>query len=229
MVESGFFFCTTDQRPGKPHPVNKTLNSQFRGESTSIDFKALKEKTSTEVVHNLNEGIAQLKVFLRSEEEQHNSDEFTFDLTCTLAVACRAPPTENTNEILAALKGSVFLTQKIPRLLARVEASMSIVDNDSRRRLFQCLLTVFTTYLSHMPSSYGDLRYDDLKKALIQSKIDGKEELQKDLEAFKIARDHIIKGERQKYGKRYTNREGERPPNDFREIPICPTNKEISS
>ena len=240
-LESVFFFCTTDQRPGKPHSVNKKSNSWtqentrpssrglFRGESTLIDFKTLKEKSTSEVVHSLNEGMTQLKFFLESEEEQHNSDEFTFDLTCTLAVACEAPPTGNKNEILVALKGSAFFTQKIPRLLGRVEASMTIDDDDSRRRLFQCLLTIFTTYLSHLPNSYGDLRYDDLKKALIQSKIAGKEELQKELEAFKLARDHIIKGERHRYGKRYTSREGEKPPNDFRDIPICPTNEEMTT
>ena len=197
--------------------------------SSSLDIKTLKEKDATEVVHQLNERMAQLKFFLRSQEEQHNGDEFIFDLTCTLAAACRAPPGENTNKILAALKGSPFLISKISSLLDRVQASKALNDADCRRRLIQCLITVFLKYLTHLPSSYVDLPYVQLKLALDQSNIERKEELQKQLDALKQARDDIIRGERQKYGKRYTNRAGEKPPNDFRDIPICPTSKEITT
>ena len=184
---------------------------------------------TTEVVDTLNESMPRLKFFLRSQEEEHNSDEFIFDLTCTLAIACNAPPSESTNKILAALKGSMFLSTKIPRLLDRVQASTALNDPDSQRRLVQWLIKVFTRYLRHLPSSYTDLPYDQLKRVLEQSNIDRKDEVQKELEAFKQARDDIIRAERQKHGKRYINKAGQKPPNDFRDIPICPTNKEIRS
>ena len=230
-----------DQRPGRPNLVSghPTLSRQQntrpfpRGlpprKSAALDIKTLKEKDTTEVVRQLNEGMAQLKFFLRSQEEQHNSDEFIFDLTCTLAVACRASAGENTNKILAALKGTAFLSVKIPSLLDRVQASMTLNDPESRQKFIQCLITVFMKYLTRLPSSYVDLPYNQLKIALDQSNIERKEELQKELDAFKQARDDIIRGGRQKYGKRFTNRAGEKPPNDFRDIPICPTNKEITT
>ena len=226
-----------DQRPGRPNAMNRNPQQStrppacgvFRAKATTLDLKTLKEKNSTEVVHKLNEGMAQLKFLLRSQEDQHNSDDFIYDLICTLAKACRAPSGENTNKILAALKGSVFFNKKIPSLLDRVQASIALNDQVCRQRLIQCLIEVFTKYLTHLPSSYVDLPYVQLKTALHQSSIERKKELQKELDTFKQARDDIIRGERQKHGKRFINKVGEKPPNDFREIPICPTNKEITT
>ena len=193
-----------DQRPERPNPVSRksSLSTQppSRGlllkKCTSLDIKTLKEKDVKEVVHQLSEEMAQLKFFLRSQEEQHNSDEFIFDLTCTLAVAWRAPPGENSNKILAALKGSAFLSSKIPSLLDRVQAAAVSNEPDSRRRLIQCLITVFMKYLTHLPSSYVDLPYVQLKLTLDRSNIERKEELEKELDAFKQAKDNIIRGER---------------------------------
>ena len=226
-----------EQRPGRPNPITGNQNSNKQchvrrvipGKSNSLDFKTLKEKHPFEVVHKLIEGMSWFKFLLRSQEEQHNSDEFIFNLTCTLAVACRAPSSENTNKTLAALKGSVFLSLKIPRLLDGIQVSNALNDHDSRRRFIECLIMVFMKYLTHLPSSYADLPYVQLKLALDQSSIERKEDLQKELDAFKQARDDIIRSERQKHGKRYINRVREKPPNDFRDIPICPTNKEITT
>jgi len=64
---------------------------------------------------------------------------------------------------------------------------------------------------------------------LDQSSIDEKDDLQRELEALKQTRDDLIIAERQKHGKRYIDKAGQKPPNDFRDIPICPTNKEITS
>ena len=80
-----------------------------------------------------------------------------------------------------------------------------------------------------LPSSYADLPYEQLKLALDESSIDRKDELEKELEVFKQIRDNVIIAERQKRGQRYTNMTGEKPPNDFRDLPICPTNKEMAS
>ncbi|XP_078367695.1 uncharacterized protein LOC144651630 isoform X2 [Oculina patagonica] len=226
-----------EQPPGRPFPIKTDHSSPAQHKArpiarglfpvkTALDLKALREMDATGVVHRLNVSMARFKFFLRSPEEQHNSDEFIFDLTCILANACSAPPDENTNNILAALKDSLFWSSKIPRLLDRVQASMTLND---QRRLIQDLLKVFMRYLRHLPSSYADLPYDQLKRALEQSNIDRKYELQKDLESFKQVRDDIIKAERQKHGRRYINRPGKKPPNDFRDMPICPTNEEITS
>ena len=202
----------------------------FPGKFLSLDIKTLKEMDSTELVHVLNESIPRLKFFLRSQEEEHNSDEFMMDLICTLANASSAPPSECTNRILAALKGSVFLSSKIPRLLDRVlQGSTALNDHESRGRLIQWVITVFVKYLRHLPSSYADLPYDQLKRTLDESNIARKEQLQKELQAFKNARDDIIRAERQKHGKRYINKAGQKPPNDFRDIPVCPTSKEITT
>ncbi|KAJ7385064.1 hypothetical protein OS493_018758 [Desmophyllum pertusum] len=110
-----------------------------------------------------------IQFFLRSQEEKHNSDDFIFDLSCTLAIACDAPPDENTNKILAALKGSLFLSSKVPRLLDRVQGTSALNDQDSQPRLIQWLIKIFMRYLRHLPSSYADLPYDQLKRALDQS------------------------------------------------------------
>lgn len=201
----------------------------FPGKFFSIDLKALKKKDPNEVVNTLNQRMPGLKFFLRSQEEEHNSDEFIIDLICTLAIACNAPTGENTNRILAALKGSVFLTSKIPRLLDRLQGSLVLNDQDVHGGLFHWLITVFMNYLRHMPSSYADLPYDQLKRTLDQSNSVSKEELQRQLQAFKEARDDIIRANRQKHGKRYINKGGQKPPNNFRDLPVCPSTKEITT
>ena len=198
-------------------------------ENCDLDLKTLKEMISTDVVHKINENMARFKDLLRSEEEQHNSDEFIMDLTCILAIVCNAPSSKNVNEILAALKGSIFLKSKIPCLLDRIQRSEPLNDKESQRRLIQWLIKIFTRYLMPLPSSYADLPYEQLKLALKESNIDGKGEVENELEAFKQIRDNIIIAERQKHGRRYTNMTGKKPPNDFRDLPICPTNKEMTS
>ena len=212
-----------DQKPWAQHQTRGKFSGQFH----SLELKPLKNMDSIEVGRILNENMASLQYFLRSEEEDHNTDEFTMDLTCTLANACSAPPSEYKNKILACLKGSVFLSSKIPRLLDRIQGSTTLHGQESRKKLIQWLIVVFVKYLRHLPSSYADLPYDQLKRALEHSNIDGKDKLQNDLQDFKRARDDIIKGERQKHGKRYINKAGQKPPNDFRDIPVCPTSKEI--
>ena len=242
MLETCFFNNTDaknrDHRPPRPGIINlKPGLSQnntspppqepFRAKVPSFDPKMLKEEESSQVVQVLTEGLPYLKFLLRSQQQQHYSGEFIYDLTCTLARACEAPSGENTNKILAALKGSLFLSSKIPSLLHLVEASPSMNDQVFLHRLFQSIIAIFMKYLNHLPSSYADLPYNQLKEALDQTTIDGKEKLLKDLDAFKQAREDIIRSERQRKGKRY--KIGEKPPNDFRMIPVCPTNKEIAT
>lgn len=189
----------------------------------------MKEKDCIEIVQKLNESLDRFKFFLRSEEQQHNSDEFISDLTCTLAVACDSPSNENTIKILATLKGSAFFSTKIPYLLDRVQMKKAMKDPESRGQFIGCLIKVFTSYLRHLPSSYADPPYDQLKQTLEQSIVDGKDELTKKLDHFKQVRDDIIRAERARHGKRYTSTTEQKPPDDFRKIPICPTTKEIKT
>ena len=241
MLET-FFYNTDaknqDHRPPRPGIINlkpglsqtntrPPAQEPFRAKVASFDPKVLKEKESSQVVQVLNEGLPYLKFLLRCQQQQRNSGEFIYDLTCTLTRACEAPSGENTNKIITALKGSLFLTSKISSLFYLVEASPSINDQVFLHRLFQSFIVVFMKYLNHLPSSYADLPYSQLKDALGQATIDGKEKLLKDLDAFKQAREDIIRSERERKGKRY--KLGERPPNDFRMIPVCPTNKEITT
>ena len=239
-----------DHRTGKPDPKNRNAKSttqqetlppagraqkgsqkkSFPSKGNILDLKTLKEKDCTEVVYKLNECMARLKFFLGSEEEQHNTDDFIFDLTCTLAIVCDAPAGENRNKILAALKGSAFFSSKIPYLLDRVQnGKTAIIDPQSQRRLIESLIKVFNKYLMHLPSSYADPPYDPLRETLDQSNIDGRDELKERLHDFKQRRDDIIKAERHNPGRRYASKTDQKPPNDFRDIPICPTNKEIKS
>ena len=229
-------------RPGRPKQTRTDHRSppQHKAQplprgvlpiKSALDLNELKEMDTIRLVERLNVSMASFKFFLRSQEEQHNSDEFVFELTCILANACSAPPGESTNNILAALKGSLFFSSKIPRLLDRVQAQTALTGQEPRaqRRLTECLIKIFMRYLRHLPSSYADLPYPQLKQSLDQSKIDGKDDLQRELEAFKQTRDDIILAERQKHGRRYVNRIGQKPPNDFRDMPICPTNEEVKS
>ena len=139
---------TQDHRPPRPDKINvkpglspnntrPPAQEPFRPKVASFDPKVLKEKESSQVVQRLNEGLPYLKFLLRSQQQQHNSGEFIYDLTCTLARACEAPSGENTNKILAALKGSLFLTSKIPSLLHLLEASPSMNGQVFLQRLFQ--------------------------------------------------------------------------------------------
>ena len=201
----------------------------FPGKNAFFDPKAVKSKDSTGIVHTLNEGLSLLKFLLRSQDQQHNNDEFICDLTSTLGKACNVPPGENINKILATLKGSAFFNSKIPSLLDRLQESTAFNDQVSRQRFIEHLIEIFVKYLTHLPSSYADLPYAQLKVALDQSSVDKKEELQAKLDEFKEARNDVIRGERQRHGKRFVNRAGEKPPNDFRDIAICPETKEITT
>ena len=229
-----------EQRSGKPFARNKEVRSpsqhktQAPGRSVFpakcvLDLKTLKKMESADVVHKLNESIARFEYLLRSEEEQHNSDEFIMDLTWILAIVCNGPSSERKIKILAALKGSIFLKSKVPCLLDRIECSSTFNDQEPQRRLIQWLIKIFKESLTHIPSSYADLPYEQLKRALEKSNIDGKCGVANELEAFKQIRDNIIAAERQKHGRRYVNKAGHKPPNDFRDMPICPTNEEIKS
>ncbi|PFX14436.1 NFX1-type zinc finger-containing protein 1 [Stylophora pistillata] len=231
---------TQAQQARTPFPGNKTVLSSseqkaqapLRGVLSAkniFNLKMLKEMEGTDIVQKLNESMPHFKYFLRSEEEQHNRDEFIFDLTCILARVCLKPINEKVINIFTALKGSVFLRSKIPCLLDRIQDSEILNDQGSRRRLIQYLIEIFTQFLMPLPSSYADLPYEQLKRALNETSIDKKEELEKKLEVFKEFRDNIIIAERQKRGQRYTNVIGQKPPNDFRDLPICPTNKEMTS
>ena len=229
------------QRPGKPGPGNKNPSSSaqqnrrpsargvFPARNVFFDPKALKSKDSKEIVHILNEGLPRLKFLLRSQDQQHNNDEFICDLTSTLGKACNVPPGENINKILATLKGSAFFNSKIPSLLDRLEESTALNDQVSRQRFLEHLTEIFMKYLTHLPSSYADLPYTQLKVALDQSSVQNQEELQTRLDEFKQARNDVIRAERQRHGKRFVNRAGEKPPNDFRDMPICPETKEITT
>ena len=127
------------------------------------------------------------------------------------------------------LKGSAFFSKKIPYLLDRVQMKKAIIDPESRGKFIGCLIKVFTSYLRHLPSSYADPPYDQLKQTLEQSIVDGRDELTKKLDHFKQIRDDIIRAERARHGKRYTRTTGQKPPDDFRKIPICPSTKEIKT
>ena len=229
------------QRPGKPGPGNKNPGSSaqqnrrpsargvFPGKNVFFDPKDLKSKDSKEIVHTLNEGLPRLKFLLRSQDQQYNNDEFTCDLTSTLGKACNVPPGENINRILATLKGSAFFNSKIPTLLDRLQESTALNSQISRQRFIEHLIEIFMKYLTHLPSSYADLPYTQLKAALDQSSVQNKEELQTRLDEFKQARNDVIRAERQRHGKRFVSRAGEKPPNDFRDMPICPETKEITT
>ena len=113
-----------DHRLGKYDPKNRNANSATQQETqpfvvraqksgqkrslpikgNTLDLKTLKEKDCTEVVHKLNKSMAGLKFVLRTEEEQHITDDFIFDVTCTQATVCDAPADENTNKIVAKFK-----------------------------------------------------------------------------------------------------------------------------
>ena len=215
-------------RPPSQHKTQAPGCSVFPAKCV-LDLKALKEMKRADVVHRLNESMGLFKYLLRSEEEQHNSDEFIMDLICILSTVCNGPLGEDVIKILVALKGSIFLKSKIPCLLDRTQGSTTLNDQASRRRLIQWLIKIFTRYLMPLPSSYADLPYEQLKRALEESNIERKDEVENELETFKQVRDNIIIAERQKRGRRYTNMTGKKPPNDFRHLPICPTNKEMTS
>ena len=164
------------QRPGKPGPGNKNPSSSaqqnrrpsargvFPARNVFFDPKALKSKDSKEIVHILNEGLPRLKFLLRSQDQQHNNDEFICDLTSTLGKACNVPPGENINKILATLKGSAFFNSKIPSLLDRLEESTALNDQVSRQRFIEHLTEIFMKYLTHLPSSYADLPYTQISQ-----------------------------------------------------------------
>ena len=233
-------FCDTDVRnqeeSARGHdPVNsrpqqnteRNSRGYFPGKHSALNLKTLRKKGAIEVVENLIEEMEQLRFVIRSEQQKYNSDEFISDLICTLALVCRAPQSEDTVTILATLKRSPLLTTKIPRLLDCFQESVAKLTHDFGEGLAECLIVLFSTYLGHFPSSYADLPYDHLKRALDHSDLTGNEKLKKELDSLKQARDCIIKDERKRLSKCYINRAGDKPPNDFRNIPICPTSQEI--
>ena len=191
-------------------------------------LKTLKDKHCVMVVNILIESFPQLMKLLGSEDETNNSDEFIFDLTCTLATACDAPSSEKKNTLLMGLKGSVFLKIKIPTLLDRVQGETTSFGMSYGEKLAESLMKIFVNYIRHFPSSYADLPGEQLERALDHIKSETKDNLHEQLDVFRQERDEVIRAERQRYSKQYM-RKCEKPPNDFREIPVCPMNIEVLS
>ena len=211
--------------------VIKTTGQSYPSRSPVLDHRFLKtlvQQDSAQVVHTLSDRMPWLKYLLRSQEDDHTSHEFMLDLICVLAKTYHAPATQNKNKILAALKGSVMLNSKIPTLLDQLQGEKSLIDRETGSKLIEGLIEIFFDYLRHLPRSYTDLPREQLQRALDQMDVERKDQLQKQLDEFKRLRDEVIRTERLGRGTRFKERR-EKPPNDFREIPVCPTNKEVVS
>ena len=196
------------------------------------EIKQLLRKHPTEIVRQLNQSIANLRKTLNLKDA-HTSDDFVCNLICVLARACEAPRTEELNTILAALKGSVFLKESVNSYLERAQSREETSEEKVERKLFEDLIKLFSAYLRRLPSSYADVPVGLMQRTLDQLRFEGKEEVQDKLKALKEERDDAIKADadKRKYNKPHKGRNASqgKPPNDFREIPVCPKVSEVVS
>ena len=199
------------------------------------EIKQLLRKHPTEIVRQLNQSIANLRKTLNLKDA-HTSDDFVCNLICVLARACEAPRTEKLNTILVALKGSVFLKESVNSYLERAQSREETSEEKVERKLFEDLIKLFSAYLRRLPSSYADVPVGLMQRTLDQLRFEGKddkEEVQAKLKALKEERDDAIKADadKRKYNKPHKGRHASqgKPPNDFREIPVCPKVSEVVS
>ena len=158
-------------------------------------------------------------------------DDILCDVITVIGKACEAPSNEQLNTVLAALKNTTFLRKGIEQYLKGLH-----LGNEASKKLdvgpLRDLIKLFSTYLHRLPSSFADVPIEEMENALGSAVLvsDVKGDVLDQLAKLKEERNQAIKEHREKTksSRRRHVSQGP-PPEDFREIPICPSVKEVTT
>ena len=188
--------------------------------------KELRNKDAPEIVERLNESIASLERILNPQSGQ--PEDFTLDIVHLLAKACDAPSSDRLINVLACMKNSLFLKENIGFSLEVAQTSKAAKPD---KKLFGDLITLFSTFLQRLPGSFADVPIEVLERVLKQlDSFEGKEEALIRVEKLNEERSTAIRMAREskQQMKRRTDCQG-KPPNDFRELSVCPSSSEVTA
>ena len=179
----------------------------------------------------LNQNLNGLENLLNSSSGQMIEDKFLKELLLVLANCCDVSSTENLNPLLTVLKNSLFFSNHIKAYLQLIQSNDSKVTETDHTMGIADMIRVFSAYLRHFPSSYSDIPLEMLQRTIEMMQVEKKIELQNSLALLKTERDEVIKAERRRFAKPFQKQETKqmKPPDNYREIQICPTLKELSS
>ena len=187
----------------------------------------LNEMSPIEILKKLNENLSRLEVFLNSSSEE----QFLKDVLHVLAECCKVSQPENINPLLTVVRNSLFFSNHVKAYLQLLQCNESKMTDVDQTRAISDMIRVFSACLRHFPSSYSDIPLEMLQRTIEMMQVEKKIELENSLAALKAERDAVIKAERRRFAKLFQKQETKqmKPPDNYREIQICPTLKELNS
>ena len=193
----------------------------------------LMKRPIPEILNVLNRNESQLRSIFNVGKKYCLENKLLCDLTSLLGKVCKNS-SENVGPVLKILKTTTFFSTHITKLLREIETNKDFNGEVIVVQLITDILCIFSAFLRNFPISYVDL---DAPLAVLPETLsligDGrKTELKRELVAVLEKRNEIKKEKLRRYQNRFSrqimNQESQ-PPDDFRQIQICPTLEEMTA
>ena len=184
--------------------------------------------TAVEIFTQLNDNLCGLECLLNNEKLDK---DLLNDILHVLAICCKVSSSENLNPLLTVLKKTLFFSKHVTDFLKLIQSNDPKVTQTDQIRVINEMITIFSVYLRHMPSSYSDIPLEMVHRTVEGTQLKEKCQLRESLVALQADRDEVIKAERRRLTKPFQSCYDKlmKPPENFRDIQICPTVKELHS
>lgn len=168
-----------------------------------------------------------------------NADDIKEDwmtlLVEILGKMCNTQMTQNLIEVMSICKGSALMRNHLPKYILHLPMIQEEESESKFSVLVECLIAFFKEWCVRFPRLFSELPIDHLGGSLKEIDVKGIEEFRKDVELLLAKRRELMVEERKvsqasQAPKKTKRKEVEPPPpDDFKEISIYPSEKEISS
>ena len=168
-----------------------------------------------------------------------NADEIKEDwmtlMVEILGKMCNTQMTQNLIEVMSICKGSALMRNHLPKYILHLPMIQEEESESQFSVLVECLIAFFKEWCVRFPRLFSELPIDHLGGSLKEIDVKGIEEFRKDVELLLARRRELMVEERKvaqasQAPKKTKRKEVEQPPpDDFKEISIYPSEKEISS
>ena len=199
-----------------------------------LGYRKLKELQSTEP----SEMAVSLLQYRESFEMLVNAEEIKEDwmtlLVEILGKMCHTQMIQNLIDVMSICKGSALMRTHLPKYILNLPMIQEEMESESQFSvLVECLITFFKEWLVRFPRSFtSEIPIDHFGGILKEVNVKGVEEFRKEVETLLAKRRELIGEERKmtQAPKKPKRPEVEPPPpDDFKEISIYPSEKEICS
>ena len=189
----------------------------------------LKGKTPNVTFRIVNRNLRELERVLRTDTSLE--EDFLKDLMNVIATCCRVSSLANLNPLLVVLKNSLFFSKYVTDCLHFIQSKDPKLQSTEHVNAISEMISIFIIYLRHFPSSYFDMPLEMMQRTIRLMQIEEKGKVENRLAELQAQRDEIIKTERRRLAKPVQDQfqRETKPPDNYREIQICPTLKELQS